>query len=160
MGSSMYKISHANLVEIPHGSKFKFTLVVSQWNKSITDKLFEGCYNALTENGVMSKNISRIDVPGSFELIYGSKKAQESKVDVVVSIGSIIKGETEHFNFICNAVSQGIKDLNISSKIPVIFCVLTDNILDQAKARSGGKHGNRGYDAGIAALKMASIANS
>ena len=63
MGSSMYKISHANLVEIPHGSKFKFTLVVSQWNKSITDKLFEGCYNALTENGVMSKNISRI---GSF----------------------------------------------------------------------------------------------
>jgi len=159
MGLSKSKISQANLVEIPNGSKFKFAIVVSQWNKSITEKLFEGCYDVLIGNSVASKNIFRIDVPGSFELIYGSKKAQESEVDVVISIGSVIKGETEHFNFICNAVSQGIKDLNINSKIPVIFCVLTDNTFDQAEARSGGKHGNRGYDSGIAALKMASIAN-
>ena len=158
MSLSKHKISQANLVEIPNGSQFKFAIVVSQWNKHITDKLFEGCYNVLIENSVLSKNIFRIDVPGSFELIYGSKKAQERKVDVVISIGSIVKGETEHFNFICNAVSQGIKELNINSKIPVIFCVLTDNSIDQAKDRSGGKHGNRGYDAGIAALKMASIA--
>ena len=158
MSLSKHKISQANLVEIPNGSQFKFAIVVSQWNKNITDKLFEGCYNVLIENSVLSKNIYRIDVPGSFELIYGSKKAQERKVDVVISIGSIIKGETEHFNFICNAVSQGIKELNINSKIPVIFCVLTDNSIDQAVDRSGGKHGNRGYDAGIAALKMAPIA--
>tara|TARA_Y100000746_G_scaffold231385_1_gene245088 strand:- start:29 stop:511 length:483 start_codon:yes stop_codon:yes gene_type:complete len=158
MSLSKHKISQANLVEIPNGSQFKFAIVVSQWNKNITDKLFEGCYNVLIENSVLSKNIFRIDVPGSFELIYGSKKAQERKVDVVISIGSIIKGETEHFNFICNAVSQGIKELNINSKIPVIFCVLTDNSIDQAVDRSGGKHGNRGYDAGIAALKMAPIA--
>tara|TARA_X000001036_G_scaffold438578_1_gene486817 strand:- start:4299 stop:4781 length:483 start_codon:yes stop_codon:yes gene_type:complete len=158
MSLSKHKISQANLVEIPNGSQFKFAIVVSQWNKNITDKLFEGCYKVLIENSVLSKNIFRIDVPGSFELIYGSKKAQERKVDVVISIGSIIKGETEHFNFICNAVSQGIKELNINSKIPVIFCVLTDNSIDQAVDRSGGKHGNRGYDAGIAALKMAPIA--
>tara|TARA_X000000368_G_scaffold224028_1_gene176837 strand:+ start:175 stop:657 length:483 start_codon:yes stop_codon:yes gene_type:complete len=158
MSLSKHKISQANLVEIPNGSQFKFAIVVSQWNKNITDKLFEGCYEVLIENSVSSKNIFRIDVPGSFELIYGSKKAQERKVDVVISIGSIIKGETEHFNFICNAVSQGIKELNINSKIPVIFCVLTDNSIDQAVDRSGGKHGNRGYDAGIAALKMAPIA--
>ena len=158
MSLSKHKISQANLVEIPNGSQFKFAIVVSQWNKNITDKLFEGCYEVLIENSVSSKNIFRIDVPGSFELIYGSKKAQERKVDVVISIGSIIKGETEHFNFICNAVSQGIKALTINSKIPVIFCVLTDNSIDQAVDRSGGKHGNRGYDAGIAALKMAPIA--
>ena len=158
MSLSKHKISQANLVETPNGSQFKFAIVVSQWNNKITDKLFEGCYKVLIENSVLSKNIFRIDVPGSFELIYGSKKAQERKVDVVISIGSIIKGETEHFNFICNAVSQGIKELNINSKIPVIFCVLTDNSIDQAVDRSGGKHGNRGYDAGIAALKMAPIA--
>ncbi|MEE3035575.1 MAG: 6,7-dimethyl-8-ribityllumazine synthase [Bacteroidota bacterium] len=158
MSLSKSKISHANLGELPDGSNFKFAIVVSQWNKSITEKLFQGCYDVLLENNVSSKNILRIDVPGSFELIYGSKKAQEQGVNVVISIGSIIKGETKHFDFICNAVSQGIKDLNINSNVPVIFCVLTDNRFDQAEARSGGKHGNRGFDAAVAALKMASIA--
>ena len=157
MGFSKTKISHTVHGELPDGSNLKFAIVVSQWNKSITEKLYEGSYNILLENNVSSDNILRIDVPGSFELIYGSKKAQDKGVDVVISIGSIIKGETKHFDFICNAVSQGIKDLNINSNVPVIFCVLTDDSFEQAKARSGGKHGNRGVDAAIAALKMASI---
>jgi len=102
-------------------------------------------------------NISRINVPGSFELIYGAKHAQNTGVDAVVVIGSVIQGETKHFDFVCQGVVQGIKDLNIKSDIPVIFCVLTDNNLQQALDRSGGKHGNKGVEAAVAALKMASL---
>jgi 6,7-dimethyl-8-ribityllumazine synthase len=96
-------------------------------------------------------------VPGSFELIHGSKKAQEENPNAVIAIGSVIQGETKHFEFICNSVAQGIKDLNINSKVPVIFCVLTDDNLNQAKERSGGKFGNKGEEAAIAAIKMANF---
>jgi len=90
-------------------------------------------------------------------LIYGAKKAQEKKPDAVIAIGSVIQGETPHFDFICQGVAQGIKDLNVQSQVPVIFCVLTDNTLEQAQARSGGKHGNKGKEAAVAALKMAAL---
>ena len=93
-------------------------------------------------------------MPGSFELVYGAKKAQSFDPDAVIAIGSIIQGQTKHFDFVCQAVSQGIKDLNIHSEVPVIFCVLTDNNLKQAQDRSGGKHGNKGVEAAVAALKM------
>ena len=90
-------------------------------------------------------------------MIYGAKLAQGKNPDAVIVIGSIIQGETKHFDFICNAVSNGIKDLNIRNKVPVIFCVLTDYNLEQAKDRSGGKHGNKGIEAAIAAIKMSKI---
>ena len=104
-----------------------------------------------------NENIIVWDVPGSFELIYGSKKAQKNNPNAVIAIGSIIKGETKHFEYVCQAVAHGIKDLNINSDVPVIFCVLTDSNIEQAKARSGGKHGNKGNEAAIAALKMAEL---
>ena len=107
-----------------------------------------------------NENIIVWDVPGSFELIYGSKKAQKNNPNAVIAIGSIIQGETKHFEYVCQAVAHGIKDLNINSDVPVIFCVLTDSNIEQAKARSGGKHGNKGYEAAFAALKMAELSRN
>lgn len=142
---------------IPNASKFRFGIVVSEWNESITEGLYKGAYDALIENGVSPSNIIRWDVPGSFELIYGCKKMQEQMVNAVIAIGSVIQGETKHFDFVCEGVTQGIKDLNVMRETPVIFCVLTDNTIQQAIDRSGGKHGNKGTEAAIAAIKMAEL---
>jgi 6,7-dimethyl-8-ribityllumazine synthase len=115
-----------------------------------------GAVKGLLENEVPSEHIIRWNVPGSFELVYGAKKMlQTQNVDVVIAIGCVIQGETKHFDFVCEAVSQGIKDLNVETDIPVIFCVLTDNTMQQSIDRSGGKHGNKGTEAAIAAIKMA-----
>ncbi len=119
--------------------------------------MFQGAYDALIENGALPNNIIRWNVPGSFELIYGCKKMQEQIVNAVIAIGSVIQGETKHFDFVCEGVTQGIKDLNVLHEIPVIFCVLTDNTMQQAIDRSGGKHGNKGTEAAIAAIKMAEL---
>ncbi|MGB2341340.1 MAG: 6,7-dimethyl-8-ribityllumazine synthase [Flavobacteriaceae bacterium] len=141
--------------QVPSGEDLSVALVVSEWNAQITESLFQGAYDTLRNHKVAEKNISRINVPGSFELIYGAKHAQSKGFDVVIVIGSVIQGETKHFDFVCQGVSQGIKDLNIQSNIPVIFCVLTDNTLQQAIDRSGGEFGNKGIEAAVAALKMA-----
>jgi len=141
---------------IPNAVNFRFGIVVSEWNDSITENLFLGAYQTFLEQGVILENIIRWNVPGSFELIYGAKKMLETQhVDAVIVIGSIIQGETKHFDFVCQAVSQGIKDLNVQTDVPVVFCVLTDNVLQQAKDRSGGIHGNKGTEAAIVAIKMA-----
>jgi 6,7-dimethyl-8-ribityllumazine synthase len=140
---------------IPNAKDFRFGIVVSEWNSNITEGLFNGANDTLVAHGVLAKNIIHWHVPGSFELIYGCKKMQEQKVDAVIAIGSVIQGETKHFDFVCEAVSQGIKDLNVLHDTPVIFCVLTDNNLQQAIDRSGGKHGNKGVEAAVAAIKMA-----
>lgn len=157
MATANFNLSVYNTSEVPLGSVYTIALVVSEWNTKITEPLFEGAYGTLIKHGVLVSNISRINVPGSFELIYGAKHAQNQGVDAVIVIGSVIQGETKHFDFVCQGVTQGIKDLNIQSDIPVIFCVLTDNNLQQALDRSGGKHGNKGVEAAIAALKMASL---
>ena len=154
MVTSLTNLSSYDSKSVPDGNSFKIHLVVSQWNKTITSDLEEGAINTLLNNNVKQANIKVWYVPGSFELVYGTKKAQSFDPDAVIVIGSIIQGQTKHFDFICQAVSQGIKDLNIQSEVPVIFCVLTDNNLKQAQDRSGGKHGNKGVEAAVAALKM------
>ena len=106
--------------------------------------MLKGAVDTLLDCGVAESNIRIIHVPGSFELIYGAKKMQQQLVDAVITIGSVIKGETKHFDFVCDGVTQGIKDLNILHDVPVIFCVLTDNNLQQSVERSGGIHGNKG----------------
>ncbi len=152
---------HKNLsvydkTELPDASKLRIGVVVSEWNHEITEGLYNGAIEALVDCGVASDNISRWNVPGSFELTYGCKRMiMDMKVDAVIAIGSVIQGETKHFDFVCSATAQGIKDLNVQYDTPVIFCVLTDNTLQQAKDRSGGKHGNKGAEAAIAAIKMA-----
>jgi len=142
---------------VPSGDNLSIGLVVSEWNEDITESLYNGAYDTLVECGVLSNNIKRINVPGSFELVYGSKKMIQSNVDVVIAIGCVIKGETEHFNYICQSVSNGIIDLNINFNTPVVFCLLTDNNKQQSVDRSGGKHGNKGVEAAITALKLSVI---
>lgn len=144
---------------IPNAKEFRFGIVVSEWNDNITEGLYEGAVKVLLENEVLERKIVRWNVPGSFELIYGCKKMQESydMLDAIIAIGSVIEGETKHFDFVCQAVSQGIKDLNVQNDIPVIFCVLTDQNMQQAIDRSGGKHGNKGAEAAVAAIKMAQL---
>ena len=150
-------LSDYDKTTIPNAKDFRFGIVVSEWNTHITEGLFNGANNTLLEHGVKPENIIKWDVPGSFELIYGSKKMQQQHVDVVIAIGSVIKGETKHFDFVCDGVAQGIKDLNVISETPVIFCVLTDNTEQQAIDRSGGKHGNKGTEAAVVAIKMAAL---
>ncbi|MDO9261332.1 MAG: 6,7-dimethyl-8-ribityllumazine synthase [Flavobacteriaceae bacterium] len=143
---------------IPNASNFRFGIVVSEWNENITENLFQGAFETLIENGVLTENIIRWNVPGSFELIYGCKKMLETQqLDAVIAIGNIIQGETKHFDFICDGVTIGIKDLNLLFSIPTIFCVLTDYTLQQSIDRSGGKHGNKGVECAIAAIKMATL---
>ena len=143
---------------IPNAKNFRFGIVVSEWNPEITDNLFLGAKEALLDNGALPENIIKWDVPGSFELIYGCKKMIETqKLDAVIAIGNVIQGETKHFDFVCEGVTQGIKDLNINYDVPTIFCVLTDNTKQQSLDRSGGKHGNKGVECAIAAIKMAAL---
>ena len=145
---------------VPNAKDFRFGIVVSEWNESITEGLYQGAVKALLDNGALEENIIKWDVPGSYELIYGAKKMVASQdLDAVIAIGNVIKGETKHFDFVCDGVTQGIKDLNIIQDIPVIFCVLTDDTMQQSIERSGGKHGNKGVECAIAAIKMAVIKN-
>jgi 6,7-dimethyl-8-ribityllumazine synthase len=150
-------LSDYNLEEIPNSEGLRFAVIVSEWNNHITDSLFKGTEEALLNCGVKENDIVRIDVPGSFELVYGARLASKYNYDAIICIGSVIKGETDHFDFVCNAVSLGIKDLNLQLNIPVIFGVLTDNIEQQAIDRSGGKHGNKGVESAITAIKMAHL---
>jgi 6,7-dimethyl-8-ribityllumazine synthase len=157
MATENKNLSEYDKATIPNAKDFRFGIVVSEWNENITEGLYKGAYEALIDCGATDDHIIRWNVPGSFELIYGCKKMQEHMVDVVIAIGSVIKGETKHFDFVCDGVTQGIKDLNIQSDTPVIFCVLTDNNEQQSIDRSGGKHGNKGTEAAIAAIKMAQL---
>jgi len=157
MATANKNLSDYDKTTIPNAKDFRFGIVVSEWNETITEGLYKGAYEALIDCGAKDENIIRWDVPGSFELIYGSKKMQEHRVNAVIAIGCVIQGETKHFDFVCDGVTQGIKDLNILHDTPVIFCVLTDNTMEQSLARSGGKHGNKGTEAAIAAIKMAEL---
>jgi len=137
------------------GEGKKIGIVKSLWNNNITSMMYKFCLETLTDHGVSEKNIYTLEVPGSFELIYGGKKILRNKnLDAVILIGSIIKGETPHFEFISQAVTNGVKDLNILYDIPFIFCVSTDLNLQQALSRSGGQKGNKGRDAAKTALQL------
>lgn len=141
---------------IPNAKNLRFGIVVSEWNPDITEKLYEGALKTLLEHGAQRENILTQWVPGSFELIYGcSQMLKNEEVNAVIAIGNVIRGETEHFTFVCEGVTQGIKDLNLIYDVPTIFCVLTDNDKQQSIDRSGGIHGNKGVECAVAAIKMA-----
>ncbi len=157
-------LSHYDKTTIPNAKNLRFGIVVSEWNPDITENLFKGAFDALMDCGAKKENIIRYSVPGSFELIHGSKKMIERsntgalpKIDAIIAIGNVIQGETKHFDFVCEGVTQGIKDLNVLHNIPIIFCVLTDNNKQQSIDRSGGKHGNKGIESAIAAIRMATL---
>jgi len=143
---------------MPSASKMSFGIVVSEWNEEITGKLYKGAYNTLIKYGVKKTNIIKINVPGSFELPSGAQFILENtKADAVICLGCVIQGETRHFEFICNAVANGISSVGILYKKPVIFGVLTTNNQQQAKDRSGGKHGNKGDEAAYTVIKMVAL---
>ena len=158
MATSNTNLSSYDREALPDASSLKIGIVISEWNSEITSKLYEGAFATLTDCGVWENHIYRMDVPGSFELIIGSKlMIKKHQPDAVIAIGSIIQGETRHFEFVCQGVANGIAQINAEGDTPVIFCVLTDDTMGQAEARSGGAHGNKGVESAIAAIKMASV---
>ncbi len=146
---------------VPNAEAFKFGIVCSEWNHEITNALKEGAVNTLLANGAKKENIIIREVPGSFELTLGAQyMAEATDVDAIICLGCVIQGETRHFDFICDAVAKGITDLNIEYNLPVIFGVLTPNNQQQALDRSGGKHGNKGDEAAVTAIKMLALRDS
>jgi len=133
----------------------RISVVVSEWNSEITEALYAGAYGTLLEHGAKKENIVKKYVPGSFELSLGAQlEAQKPDVDAVICLGCVIQGETRHFEFICQAVAQGVTNVGLKYNKPVIFGVLTTDNKKQAVDRAGGRHGNKGDEAAITAIKM------
>jgi 6,7-dimethyl-8-ribityllumazine synthase len=156
MATAGKNLSTHNPQEIPSGKGFKIALVVSEWNNEITYSLLSAAKQILIEHEVAADDLLIHYVPGSYELPLATQWVL-SHADGAIAIGSIIQGETRHFEFVCQAVAQGIKDVSLKMNKPAVFCVLTDNTLQQAKDRSGGKHGNKGVECAIALLKMLNL---
>jgi 6,7-dimethyl-8-ribityllumazine synthase len=136
----------------------RFALVVSRFNSFITDRLLAGAVDALEAAGADEENILAVHVPGSFEIPLTAKKlAEGGKVDAVIAIGCILRGETAHFDYVAGEVARGVQLAQLDTGVPVIFCVLTCDTLEQAIDRAGLKSGNKGYDAGVAAVEMANL---
>jgi len=156
MATALKNLSDYDPESIPSATDMK--IVVAEWNSEITFSLLEGASNTLIKNGAKVENIHVDFVPGSYELTAGGRIAAESgSFDAVICLGCVIRGETPHFEYICQAVAQGITQLNIKYGIPFVFGVLTTNTLDQALERAGGKHGNKGDEAAITAIKMIAL---
>lgn len=158
MATELQNLSSYDPYAVPNGKGKRIGIVVSDWNTSITGSLLQGAHDTLIKFGVNKDDIIIEHVPGSFELTYGAKVLiEKANVDSVIILGCVIQGETPHFTFVCDSVTQGTTDLNIKHNVPVIFGLITTNTFEQAKARSGGIHGNKGDEAAITALKMIAL---
>ena len=141
--------------QITNADGFTIGIVVSEWNDFVTFNLRDGAVEVLKKEGVKEENIKIFKVPGAFELNYASMQlCKTGYFDAVIAIGCVIRGETPHFDYVCSAVAQGIKDCNVLTDVPTIFCLLTDDTKEQSIARSGGSHGNKGVEAAVTALQM------
>ncbi|SMO39347.1 6,7-dimethyl-8-ribityllumazine synthase [Saccharicrinis carchari] len=161
MATNLKNLSDYNKSNVPSAANMKFGIVVSEWNEEITEALYQGAYNTLVLNGANPNNIIKKYVPGSFELTKGSKYMAEcTDVDAVICLGCVIQGETPHFDFVCNGVTQGITQLNLDYNVPFIFGLLTTLDQQQALDRAGGKHGNKGDEAAVTAIKMVQMGRS
>ena len=150
--------SSYNPDDVPDASDMCFGIVVSDWNREVTWALLDGAVNTLKKHGAKEKNISVKHVPGSFELTLGAQfLAEYSDLDAIICLGCVIQGETPHFTYICQGVTYGITQLNMEYNIPFIFGVLTTDSQEQAADRAGGKHGNKGDEAAVTAIKMAAL---
>ncbi|HSJ68781.1 MAG TPA: 6,7-dimethyl-8-ribityllumazine synthase [Anditalea sp.] len=155
MATTLKNLSQYSSTNIPDISNKKFAIVVSEWNEDVTESLYRGAIETLIKHGAQKDNIYRKDVPGSFELSLGAQWVAEiDEIDAVICLGCVIQGETRHFDFICDAVAHGITNVSLKYNKPVIFGVLTPNTQKQALDRAGGKHGNKGDEAAITAIKM------
>ena len=155
MASDQKNLSDYSDKNITNMASKKVAVVVSEWNEEVTESLYQGALDTLLQHGVKKENIIRKNVPGSFELTLAAQwMAAENNIDAVICLGCVIQGETRHFDFICDAVANGITNVAIKYNKPVIFGVLTTQNQKQALDRSGGKHGNKGDEAAITAVKM------
>lgn len=158
MASALKNLSTYDEKNLPSAEPFTFGIVVADWNADITHALYQGCFETLTKHGAKEENIHTVQVPGSFELPVGAKiVAAGKRVDAVICLGAVIKGETQHDEYINHAVATGLTNLGIASGIPCIFGVLTPNTHQQALERAGGKHGNKGVEAAVTAIRMAAL---
>jgi len=157
MSTQLKNLSDFSHTTVPNGTAYKFGIVVAEWNAEITGALYDGALKTLLANGVLEENIISLAVPGSFELTVGAEilLSKRADLDGVICLGCVIQGDTKHFDFICDAVAQGVTNVSIKHTKPVVFGVLTTNNLEQAQDRAGGKHGNKGDEAAITAIKMA-----
>lgn len=161
MATNLKNLSDYNPEKIPSAVGMKIGIVVSEWNSDITDVLLKGAVDTLLKYGTKKENIAVSHVPGSFELTSGAKMlADTGNFDGIICIGCVIRGETPHFDYICQGVTHGITTLNLNYKIPFVYGVLTTNNVQQAKDRAGGRHGNKGDEAAITAIKMIALKNS
>ncbi|HEY4324580.1 MAG TPA: 6,7-dimethyl-8-ribityllumazine synthase [Mucilaginibacter sp.] len=161
MATQLKNLSDFSDTEVPSAALYHFGIVVAEWNSAITNSLYQGAYESLIEHGAFADNIYTYSVPGSFELTSGADiLLKNSKLNAVICLGCVIQGETRHFDFICNAVANGITNVAIKYSKPVIFGVLTTDNQQQAVDRSGGKHGNKGVEAAVTAIKMAFLAET
>ncbi len=159
MATQLKNLSDFSNTTIPSAAPYRFGIVVAEWNAQITGAMYEGAYQSLIEHGALTDNILTYSVAGSFELISGVDLLLSNKhLDAVICLGCVIQGETRHFDFICDAVANGISNVSIKHTKPVIFGVLTTDNQEQAADRAGGKHGNKGVEAAVTAIKMADMA--
>ncbi len=160
MATKFQNLSSYDFSSVPSGEKLRVAIAVAEWNYNITGALLQGAVDALMEHGVREENIFVNHVPGTFELSYAAAAMMDWRhdLDAIIVIGCVVRGDTPHFDYICQGVSNGITELNVRGRIPVIFGVLTTNTMEQAEDRAGGKHGNKGVEAAITAIKMAHFA--
>ncbi|MDD2436812.1 MAG: 6,7-dimethyl-8-ribityllumazine synthase [Massilibacteroides sp.] len=159
MATAYQNLSEYDFNSVPDASEMSFGIVVSEWNKHITEKLLEGACNTLERHGVKAENIIVKRVPGSFELTFGAKRLAESQeVNAVLALGCVVRGDTPHFDYVCSGVTQGITELNLMYDIPFIFGLLTTDNMQQAEERAGGRLGNKGDEAAVTAIKMVDFA--
>lgn len=156
MATELHHLSDYDVNTVPDASNMCFGIVVAEWNPEITDALLDGAMTTLKKHGTLPENIHVKTVPGSFELIYGAHQmVLHGGYDAVIILGSVIRGETPHFDYICQGVTEGIARLNATQEIPVIYGLLTTNDLQQAQDRCGGRLGNKGDECAVVAIKMA-----
>ncbi|MCM1312963.1 MAG: 6,7-dimethyl-8-ribityllumazine synthase [Bacteroides sp.] len=158
MASKYHNLSDYDIASVPSAEGMRFGIVVSEWNNNITGALLEGACDTLKKNGVHEENIKVLTVPGSFELVYGASQMVKSGVDAVIAIGCVIRGDTPHFDYICEGTTYGLARLNTTQDVPVIYGLITTNDMQQALDRCGGKMGNKGDECAVTAIKMADYA--
>ena len=158
MATALKNLSSYDADQVPDAHKMRFGIVVADWNRDITYAMRDAAVTTLMRHGASEDNIVVKHVPGSFELTLGAQLlAETDDFDAIICIGCVIQGETRHFDFICQGVTHGITELNLEYRIPVIFGVLTTQNEEQARERAGGRHGNKGDEAAITAIKMVAL---
>lgn len=155
MATELKNLSSYDPSKIADGNGRRVGIVYAEWNDEITHALRDGAVKTLVDNGVKEEDITLACVPGSFELIYGaSQMVKSGKFDAVIAIGCVIRGDTPHFDYICEGVTAGLSRLNVEYDTPVIFGLITTNNLQQAQERAGGRLGNKGDECAVTALQM------